>query len=121
VICQKTVWFFQLRDGPLLPHLKTVHRFPDMMTKLRVDTGGIKFVLKGANVMCRGLTSLGGDCSPELAKESPCAVTAQGKQHAMAVGLTKLSTADIRRVNDGIAIDTIHMIGDGLWKLEKIE
>lgn len=30
-----------------------------MMKKLRVDTGAIKFVLAGADVMCPGLTSPG--------------------------------------------------------------
>ena len=35
----------------------------------------------------------------------------------MAVGLTKLSTADIRAVNKGIGVDNIHYLNDGLWKL----
>ena len=33
---------------------------PDMMPKLQVDRGAIKFVLSGANIMCPGLTSAGG-------------------------------------------------------------
>ena len=34
----------------------------------------------------------------------------------MAVGLTKLSTADIRAVNKGIGVENIHDLNDGLWK-----
>ena len=31
-----------------------------MMKSVQVDKGAIKFVLSGANIMCRGLTSPGG-------------------------------------------------------------
>ena len=48
--------------------------------------------------------------------EAPVAIYAEGKEHAMAVGLTKLSTADIRAVNKGIGVENIHYLNDGLWK-----
>lgn len=48
--------------------------------------------------------------------DAPVAIYAEGKEHAMAVGLTKLSTADIRAVNKGIGVDNIHYLNDGLWK-----
>ena len=37
-----------------------------MMKKLRVDTGAIKFVLAGANIMCPGLTSEGATMHSEV-------------------------------------------------------
>lgn len=33
---------------------------PDFMPRMQVDTGAIRFVLRGANIMCAGLTSPGG-------------------------------------------------------------
>jgi len=48
--------------------------------------------------------------------DAPVAIYAEGKEHAMAVGLTKLSTADIRDVNKGIGVENIHYLNDGLWK-----
>ena len=33
---------------------------PSMMPKMQVDKGAVKFVLRGSNVMCQGLTSPGG-------------------------------------------------------------
>lgn len=48
--------------------------------------------------------------------DAPVAIYAEGKEHAMAVGLTKLSTADIRAVNKGIGVDNVHYLNDGLWK-----
>lgn len=44
---------------------------PGIMKKFRVDRGAIKFVLAGANIMCPGLTSAGGDLDAEVAADSP--------------------------------------------------
>lgn len=43
--------------------------FSNLQNKLRVDTGAIKFVLQGANIMCPGLTSPGATIHTEA---RPC-------------------------------------------------
>ena len=55
--------FFQHRDGPILPTLKFVHKYPEVkFTSVTVDKGAIPFVLGGANIMCPGLTNVGEFC-----------------------------------------------------------
>lgn len=66
-----------------------------MMQRVRVDKGAIKFVFKGADIMCPGLTSPGGDVSADLPEMAPVAIFAEGKEHALAIGVTKMSTADM--------------------------
>lgn len=44
---------------------------PEIMKKLQVDRGAIKFVLAGANIMCPGLTSPGGALDDEVMEETP--------------------------------------------------
>uniref|UniRef100_A0A2P2JYN7 Pseudouridine synthase and archaeosine transglycosylase domain-containing family protein n=1 Tax=Rhizophora mucronata TaxID=61149 RepID=A0A2P2JYN7_RHIMU len=90
---------------------------PNIMKKLQVDRGAIKFVLSGANIMCPGLTSPGGALDDEVEAESPVAIMAEGKQHALAIGLTKMSAKDIRTINKGIGVDNMHYLNDGLWKM----
>lgn len=51
--------FFQHYDGPWYPTLRLLHQYPDLLPKLQVDRGAIRFVLSGANIMCPGLTSPG--------------------------------------------------------------
>lgn len=58
--------FFSNRDGHWLPTLRLLHQYPDMMKKVRVDQGAIKFVLSGANIMCPGLTSPGATIHDEV-------------------------------------------------------
>jgi PUA domain protein len=49
------------------------------------------------------------------------AIYAEGKEHALAVGLTKMSTNDIKSINKGIAVENIHYLIDGLWLTKTID
>ena len=44
------------------------------------------------------------------------AIYGEGKEHAMAVGITKMSSKAMRELNKGIGIDNLHNLNDGLWK-----
>ncbi|CAJ0843922.1 14409_t:CDS:10, partial [Entrophospora sp. SA101] len=67
---------------------------PKKSPLLQVDKGAIKFILSGANIMCPGLTSKGARIDEELPAEAIVSIFAEGKEHALAVGLTKKSTED---------------------------
>jgi PUA domain protein len=102
-------------EGKYFPMLKLIHQYPNCLPKVQVDRGAIKHVLKGADIMCPGLTSMGGDLPVELGENTPVAIYAEGKQHALAVGLLRMSTQDIKQINKGVAIQNLHYLGDGLW------
>lgn len=34
-----------------------------------------------------------------------------------AIGITKMATNEIKAVNEGIAVEVIHFIGDGFWNM----
>ncbi|KAI8142172.1 PUA-like domain-containing protein [Fennellomyces sp. T-0311] len=110
------ILFFQHFDGPYFPTLKLLHKYPDILPKIQVDRGAIKFVLSGANIMCPGLTSKGARMDVELPEGAVVAIMAEGKETALAVGLLQMSTDDIRKKNKGIGCDNIHYLTDTLWK-----
>lgn len=112
--------FYRQRDGNFYPTLKLLHKYPFMMPHMQVDKGAIKFILSGANIMCPGLTSPGAKMA-KVEAETIVAVMAEGKDHALAVGLTKMSTQAILEVNKGIAIETIHYLNDGLWHMKPMK
>lgn len=68
---------------------------PDILPKLQVDRGAIKFVLSGANIMCPGLTSKGARMDIDLPEGAVVSIMAEGKENALAVGLLKMSTEDM--------------------------
>ncbi|GBP77358.1 Malignant T-cell-amplified sequence 1 homolog [Eumeta japonica] len=88
--------FYRQREGPWMPTLRLLHKYPFFLPMQQVDKGAIRFVLSGANIMCPGLTSPGARMS-EVGKGQVVAVMAEGKQHALAIGFTALSTDDIEK------------------------
>jgi PUA domain protein len=113
--------FFEHRDGPVLPTLRFVHQHPHLWTTYTVDKGAIPYILGGANIMCGGLTSAGARMDVDLEEGSGIVIMAEGKEHALAVGMLKMSTEGIRSVNKGMAIQVDHFLGDGLFSTEEIE
>lgn len=109
--------FFRQREGPWMPTLRLLHKYPFMLPPEQVDKGAIRFVLSGANIMCPGLTSPGAKMT-DAPKDTIVAVMAEGKQHALAVGVTALSTEDIAKVNKGVGIENCHYLNDGLWQMK---
>lgn len=118
---------FQSRDGPILPALRFVHQYPDLkFRQVTVDKGAIPFLLGGANIMCPGLTNPGGEMpedeedEPGLQKGDGVVVYAEGKEHALAVGVMTMSSAEIRTKNKGTGIEVAHYLGDGLFQTPEI-
>jgi PUA domain protein len=120
IIVNKEILFYNQRDGPFFPTLKLLHKYPTMMNRIQVDKGAIRFILGGANIMCPGITSKGGRIPLPLDEEQPVAIYAEGKVHAMAIGVTKMSTDMILKLNSGIAVETVHYLMDGLWQTKSI-
>ena len=67
---------------------------PFLLPQLQVDRGAIKHVLNGSNIMCPGLTSPGAKLC-NVPKDTVVAVMAEGKKHAIAVGITTMSTDEM--------------------------
>ncbi|WVN90951.1 uncharacterized protein L203_106196 [Cryptococcus depauperatus CBS 7841] len=112
--------FFQHFDGPFIPTMKLLHRYPDMLPRVQVDRGAIKFLLAGANMMAPGLLSAGGRLPDGLAKGSIVAIHAEGKQHACGIGKLTESSEEIKKAAKGVAVEVICWIGDDLWKVDTI-
>ncbi|XP_019647462.1 PREDICTED: malignant T-cell-amplified sequence 1-like [Branchiostoma belcheri] len=112
--------FFRQRDGPFMPTLRLLHKYPILLSHQQVDKGAIRFVLSGANIMCPGLTSPGGKMAP-ADKDTVVAIMAEGKEHALAVGILKMSTADIASINKGVGVENVHYLNDGLWHFKTVK
>jgi len=117
VTFEKRVVFFQERDGPYCPVLRLLQQFPEMLPKMRVDIGGCKHVLGGANIMCPGLTSKGGCMDEGVAKSAVVGIYVEGKEHPCAIGIMKMSGDEIKKINKGHGIENVHYMGDGLWHM----
>lgn len=90
---------------------------------VKVDRGAIRFLLAGAHMMCPGFTSTGGYLPPAseaIPAGRPVAIHAEGKEHAVGIGITKLGTEEIRKVNKGVGVEIATYLGDDLWPLQNV-
>ena len=106
-------------DKRWIPTLKLVHQYPSIVINQQVDKGAIPFVLSGADVMCPGLTSPGGDLN-EAKADDIVAIRAEGKQHAMAIGKMIVDSDQVRTMNKGHGIRNLNVLCDGLWYLQDV-
>ncbi|KAJ7046612.1 hypothetical protein C8F04DRAFT_202829 [Mycena alexandri] len=114
---------FQHFDGPFYPTLRLLHKYPYILPMVKVDRGAIRFLLAGAHMMCPGLTSAGGYLPPAdaaLPANTPVAIHAEGKEHAVGVGITKLGTEEMRTVNKGVGVEIATYLGDDLWAVQTL-
>ncbi|KAJ0078972.1 hypothetical protein Patl1_22344 [Pistacia atlantica] len=146
VLVNNVPLFFNIRDGPYMPTLRLLHQYPNIMKKLQVDRGAIRFVLAGANIMCPGLTSPGGALDEEVEAETPVVHTVlplflglcyfalghngRGKAACSCYWIYKdVSKGHIqliifsyrKAINKGIGVDNMHYLNDGLWKMERLD
>lgn len=70
--------------------------------------------------MCPGLTSPGAQMT-EVPKDTVVAIMAEGKEHALAIGRTTLSTEDITKINKGVGVENCHYLNDGLWQMKPVK
>ena len=70
--------------------------------------------------MAPGLISEGGRLVPGLPVNAPVAVMAEGKEHAMAIGVTLMSSEQILNERKGEAIQVCEFMNDGLWLLKPV-
>ncbi len=53
--------------------------------------------------------------------ETVVAIMAEGKEHALAIGKTSMSTADIAAKNKGVGVENYHYLNDGLWNMGPVK
>ncbi|KAK4703830.1 MFS transporter, SIT family, siderophore-iron:H+ symporter, partial [Phenoliferia sp. Uapishka_3] len=141
--------FFQHFDGPYYPTLKLLHKYRGAIKFVLAGANIMWFVLLSfepsfssvANsffdLPCRTAVNLSllissffrspGLTSPTAAlpktnvpKTTPVAVHAYGKDLALGVGLTSMSTDEIRSINKGVGVENVAYLGDDLWSVTKL-
>ena len=115
IVWGKRVLGFKIKDGAFLPSMKLLHMYPTTLKQVQVDKGAIPFLMAGANCMCPGLTSPEGKLPDGIEENTPVAIMCEGKEHAIGIGIMKMSSEQVKKVNKGIAIELLHYIGDGLF------
>ena len=95
---------------PFLDDISILEKFPNVM----VDTGAIKFVCKGANVMRPGITKFSA-----FEKGQIVCIIEESQHKFLAVGKAEMSSEEMEETDKGIAVKNIHYISDDYWEAKK--
>ena len=111
IVINETPSFFYYNDKTV-PTLKYLQKH-EILKKITVDMGAVKFVVNGADIMRPGITEIGEGITE---KEFIVVVDINNKK-PLAVGIALFSSAEMKAKNSGKVIKNIHYVGDELWDL----
>ncbi len=107
--------FAALRIGdtylPFLSETPLLEKFP----KVVVDTGAIKFVCNGANVMRPGIRK-----HTEFKKDDTVCVVEEAHNKYLAVGKSLVSSDEMQNITKGEVVKNLHYISDKYWETAKL-
>ncbi len=110
ILINKIPSFFYY-ENKLVPTLKLLIE-KDLLKNVYIDSGAIKFIIKGADVMRPGITGF----DSGIKKDEPIVIKDSLHKKPLAVGISLYSSEELALLTSGRAIKTIHYLGDSLWK-----
>ncbi len=94
-----------------IPTLKTIFSAEIKLKKITVDTGAIKFVLNGADIMRPGITQI----EEEIQPEELILIVEEAQNKPLALGISLFNSEDMKNQTQGKVIKTIHYLNDKIW------
>ncbi len=99
------------------PTVRGLLAFPASKRHVTVDMGAVPFVYNGADVMAPGIV----DADPAIRAGDLVWVRDEKNRRPLAVGRAIMDGPTMAREERGKAIETIHHVGDDLWRLGEEE
>jgi len=110
-----TLAFVRLAGDGFIPSLYYIYKanLSPSYPSIYVDAGAVPKILNGADVMVPGIKKIEGEFGPTtrvLVKELD-------KARTIAIGISLMSSQEIKTSQKGKAIKTLHYLGDEVWNL----
>lgn len=112
ILINKKPAFFYHQDKPV-PTLKFLQE-NNVLKKITVDMGAVKFVVNGADIMRPGIV----DIQEGIAKDDFVAVIDKNNKKPLAVGIALCGSEEMKAMKSGKVIKNIHYVSDELWRRE---
>jgi len=101
----------------IAPTVRGLLGFPATKRAVTVDMGAVRFIYNGADVMAPGIT----EADPAIRAEDIVWVRDEKNQRPLAVGRAIMDGPTMAREEKGKAIETLHHVGDEIWRLAEEE
>jgi PUA domain protein len=100
-------------NGIYFPTVKGVLKLGLLKNVVTVDSGAVRFVVNGADIMCPGIV----DADPDIRENAPVIVIEEAHSKPLAIGISLMAGPEMKG-NKGKAVRSIHYVGDKLWNLD---
>ncbi|MFC1801552.1 DUF1947 domain-containing protein [Nanoarchaeota archaeon] len=102
------LYFFYLEDK-IIPTLKLLLK-NNFLPKVVIDMPAVKFIANGADVMRPGIKEI-----DEFPKEAVIVIVDETHQKPLAIGEALFSSEEMKSLDSGKVIKSIHHVGDKIW------
>ena len=103
---------FQI-EGFYFPTVKGVLKLGLSKNVVTVDSGAVRFVVNGADIMCPGIVN----ADPDIKENDLVIVTEEAHNKPLAIGRATIPGSEMKG-NTGKGVKSIHYVGDKLWNLD---
>ena len=104
-------------DGGIAPTIRGLLAFPAKKRAATVDMGAVRFIYNGADVMAPGIV----EADPGIRAGDIVWVRDEKNGRPLAIGRAIMDGPTMAREEKGKAIQTIHHVGDEIWRLGEEE
>jgi PUA-domain protein len=101
-------------EGHIFPTLRGAIARPFPERRVVVDSGAVRFMANGADVMRPGIVSV----TDDVVADSPVVIVEEQYGKPLAIGIALYDAAEIRHLEKGKAVRNIHYVGDDIWNFE---
>jgi PUA domain protein len=106
-----------LLGDQIAPTVRALLAFPASKRWVTVDMGAVRFIYNGADVMAPGIV----DADPAIRPGDIVWVRDEKNRRALAVGRAIMDGPTMAREEKGKAVETLHHVGDDLWRIGEEE
>jgi len=100
-------------EKKIIPTLKYLQK-NNLLKKITIDMGAIKFIINGADLMRPGIT----DFDQKIKKDDIICIIDINNKKPIAVGIALFNAPQMQLMTSGKVIKNIHYIGDDLWNFK---
>ena len=102
---------FFIKDDKVIPTVRLLLK-GDLLPKVTVDMGAVKFVAGGADIMRPGIVEV-----EEFENNTIVQIIDENNKKPLGIGMTTLSSEELMKETSGVMVKSIHYVGDDIWNV----
>ena len=107
------IWFFDY-ENQKIPTIHFLRENKVNIPRIVVDTGAIRFITNGADVMAPGIVHF----DDNITEGSIVAIQEENANSLLGIGISLINSEDFEKTQQGKVIKTIHHLTDTIWKFQ---